>query len=175
MLKIKIFLLAIVAFVALPQVSSAYFTTEQTATKLDADTFLFTVTYKFGFLNREMRMPIGAVRGLKSDTTSPFAGFVILDEGKSVVTKGNTYSIVLSDAKVVDNEYYLPMGSSTTFTLVTVLNLTPEMVASAGTDDSLSLLMTALPFTMVKEGKDTPARVDPLELKKYATPELVIK
>lgn len=175
MFKIKIFLLAALVFVALPQSTFAYSTTEQTATKLDADTYLFTVTYKFGFLNRELKMPVGAVRGLRSDTTSPLAGYVIQDEGKSVVTKGNAYSIVLSDAKVEDNEYYLPMGKSATFTLVTVLNLAPGMVAEANADSSLSLLMTALPFTMVNEGKEVPGRVDPLELNKYVTPELSIK
>lgn len=173
MLKIKIFLLAVIAFVALPQVSSAYLTTEQTATKLDADTFLFTVTYRFGFLNRELRMPVGAVRGPASATT-PYAGYVIQD-GDRVVTTGDAYSIVLSDAKLVDGEYYLPTGKATTFTLVTVLNLTPDMLAKADNEAKLSLQMTSLPFTMVKEGKAFPARVDPLELKNYVTPELNIK
>lgn len=175
MLKIKIFLLAIVAFIALPQDTFAYLTTQQTATKLDSDTYLFTVTYKFGFLNRELRMPIGAVRGLESDNSSAMAGYVIQNEGKSVVTKGNAYSIVLSNAKVVDNEYYLPMGKAAYFTLVTVLNLTPEMMREADSDSGLSLLMTALPFTMVNEGKSVTSRVDPLELKKYVTPELSLK
>ncbi len=176
MLKIKkIFLLVIIAFVSLPQISSAYLTTEQTATKLDANTFLFTVTYKFGFLNRELRMPIGAVRGVSFGATSPFAGYVIQNDGKMVVTKGEAHSIVLSGAKVIDNEYYLPPGKASNFTLITVLNLTPEMIAVADEESRLSLLITSLPFTMIDKGKDIPARLNPSELQYYVTPELSIK
>ena len=175
MIKIKIFLLALVAFIALPQVSSAYGITEQTATKLDADTFLFTVTYRFGFLNRELRMPVGAVRNLPFDSTSTFAGYVVQNQENKVVTKGNAYSIVLSDAKVIDNEYFLPKGKAANFTLVTVVNLTPDMLAEANGDTTLAMMMTALPFVMVNEGKDNPAKVDPLLLKSYATPRLNVK
>ncbi len=175
MLKIKIFLLALIALVGLPQVSSAYFTTEQTATKIDEDTLLYTVTYRFGFLNRELQMPIGAVRGLEFGTTSPYAGYIIQDDEKNVETGGSAYSIVLSNAKVVGNEYYLPAGKSATFTLVTLLNLTPEMITPKDGDRDLSLLMTSLPFTMMKEGKAMPGRLNPSELQYYVTPELDIK
>lgn len=174
MFKIKIFLLVVVAFVALPQVSAAYFTTAQTATKLDADTFLFTVTYRFGLDGRDLRMPVLSRRGLSSALV-PYAGYVIQNDGKRTIEKGDAYSIVLSDAKVLGNEYFVPAGKVSTFTLVTVLKLTPEMIAVADEESKLSLLMTNLPFTMTEEGKDIPARLNPSELQYYQTPALSIK
>ena len=174
MFKIKILLIALFALAALPQVTFAYFTTNQTATKLDADTFLFTVTYRFGLDDRDLRMPIVSKRGLTSALV-PYVGYVIQNDGKRTVEKGDAYSIVLSDAKVLGNEYFVPAGKVNTFTLVTVLNLTPEMIEKADEESKLSLLMTHLPFTMTEEGKDIPARLNPSELQYYKTPALSIK
>ncbi|KXJ98177.1 MAG: hypothetical protein UZ19_OD1000776 [Parcubacteria bacterium OLB19] len=48
-LIISLFAMALV----LPQDASAYETTEQAAVRINDNTVLYTITYKFGFLNRE--------------------------------------------------------------------------------------------------------------------------
>ena len=119
------------AFVA-PSVSQAYLTTAQSAVDLGNGTALFTVTYKFGFLNREVYMPIAAKRNKEFDDNGTDAGYSILFKGKSEATAttsiltsstatatlnytvlpGKSKAMVLSDAKIKDGRYYLPKGKS---------------------------------------------------------------
>lgn len=153
-----------------PQASQAYFTTNQSATRLTSDTILFTVTYKFGFSERELYMPIGAIRGLAASKTSAYAGYTILNEDDEEVPIGTSNAIILTDRKeieVKDNQYYLPAGGSASFTLITLLTI-PEDEQTA--DLEIALEMSNLPFTMIKDGTVVLAQLNPSELQYYRTP-----
>lgn len=174
----------------MPSLTHAYLTTEQSAIDLGNGIALFTVTYKFGFLNREVYMPILTDRNKKFDGTGSDAGYSILFNGKneakattSVLTSdiataslnytilpGKSKAIVLSKAEIKDGRYYLPKGKSETFTLIALVDLTKTSLK-----DDVSLLMTSLPFTMMDKGKKIEARLNPSELQYYKTPEVDVK
>jgi hypothetical protein len=174
----------------LPTSSQAYFTTSQAATDLGNGSALFTVTYKFGFLNREVYMPIIASRNKDLGDKGLDAGYSILFDGETEakatsttlsnnnaqmqlnysVLPGKAKAIVLSEAQIKDGRYFLPKGKSGTFTLVAVV----DMSKVANTED-VSLLMTSLPFTMIADGKQAEARLNPSELQYYKTPEISLK
>ena len=173
-----------------PSVSQAYLTTSQSAVTVGKDTVLFTVTYKFGFLNREVYMPILADRNKQFDDKGTDAGYSVLFNGEnearastSVLTSdiatanlnytilpGKSKAIVLSNAEIKDGRYYLPKGKSGTFTLIALVDLSKTTLK-----DDVSLLMTSLPFTMVDKGKKIEARLNPSELQYYKTPEIDLK
>lgn len=155
-----------------PAVSQAYLSTAQSATRLTPDTILFTITYKFGFLNRELYMPIGAVRGLSASDVSPYLGYTIFTSAHATTSVGSTTALVLTndeDVEIKNGQYYLPKSKGALFTFVTVLTVPPEQRA---TDLDLSLQVTRLPFTLIKDGKELNARLNPSELKSYLTPEV---
>lgn len=166
--KLKLALgLFVFSCVISPVAAEAYFTTAQSATKLTDDTSLYTVTYKFGFLNRELYMPITAVRGLATSSPAFSVGYDLLTPTNTVVTSGFALGIVLTDdedVEIRDNAYYLPEGRSAEFTLMTVVRTTP------GAQEGTSLLMTHLPFTMIKGDEVIKARLNPSELQYYRTP-----
>lgn len=177
------------AFVA-PSVSQAYLTTAQSAVDLGNGTALFTVTYKFGFLNREVYMPILAKRNKEFTDTGTNAGYSILfndkNEAKATSSKvniedanvtlnytvlpGKARAMVLSTAEIKDGRYYLPKGKVGTFTLIALVDMSKSTIK-----DDISLLMTSLPFTMLDKGKIIEARLNPSELQYYKTPEVTLK
>ena len=150
-----------------PTLSHAYQTTSQTAVPYGNDKVLFTVSYKFGFLNRDLYMPISAVRGLDTTDTSGNLGYGIVAGGVIDAKIGRTTGLVLSSAEIKDGQYYLPRGKNGSFTLVVVMDSKPAL----NTKD-LSLLMTSLPFTMVEKGKSYQAFLNPSELQYYVTPKV---
>jgi hypothetical protein len=155
----------------LPLASEAYFTTAQSATRLTDDTMLYTVTYRFGFLNRELYMPIMAKRADGEAVKQYQAEYAILDEDDRAVTTGSSNAIVLTgdeDVTIKDGQYYLKAGKAAEFTLVALLTL-PK---TAQQDADLSLLVTHLPFTTVMAGTPLHAQLNPSELQYYRTPEI---
>jgi hypothetical protein len=175
---------------SLPTCTQAYLTTAQSSTDLGNGSALFTVTYKFGFLNREVYMPILASRSKDFTDTGMEAGYSILFDGETEakatstmisstnaqmqlnysVLPGKAKAIVLSDAQIKDGRYFLPKGKSGTFTLVAVVD-----ISKAANTQDMSLLMTSLPFTMIADGKRAEARLNPSELQYYKTPEVSLK
>lgn len=167
--KLKLVVGTFLLVLTLPNASEAYFTTAQSATQINQDTILYTVTYQFGFLNRELYMPIVATRDLATTSNEFKIGYSILD-GNTPTNLGTAYTVALSDdedIQIKNGQYYLPDKKSAKFTLVTLLKTSPELVAK---NPDLSLLVTNLPFLMVKDGQDIPARLNPSELKYYLTP-----
>lgn len=160
----------LVAFICLtPAVSEAYFTTMQNATKITENTTLFTVTYKFGFLNRELYMPIVTERGLQATSTKFSVGYDLVTEDDEVLNVGSTTAIVLSgdeDIEIKNGRYYLPQGKSAEFTFVALVTTPTGETAEA------SLLVTHLPFIMMKGDEEIAARLNPSELQYYRTPEV---
>lgn len=165
--KIKLILGVAALAIVLPQLSHAYSTTAQSATRLSDDTFLFTITYRFGFLNRELKMPIGAIRA-DADYRSPYTRYAVLADGEPS-TIGVSSAVVLSTASIVDNEYYLPEGRAADFTLAAIVKIPPKDTA---TPDQLSLGITALPFTMIDDGEEVLGSLTAEMLPAYKTPEL---
>ncbi len=173
-----------------PNVTQAYLTTSQSAVAVGKDTVLFTVTYKFGFLNRDVYMPILANRNREFTDTGTNAGYSILFDGKTAVTAssalatvedanvklnytilpGKAKAIVLSEAEIKDGRYFLPKGKTGTFTLVALVDMSKSTIKN-----DVSLLMTSLPFTMVDKGKKIEARLNPSELQYYKTSEVDLK
>ncbi len=168
--KMKLVLgLFVFSFLITPAAAEAYFTTAQSATKITADTTLFTVTYKFGFLNRELYMPIVTERGLQATSTKFSVGYDLLSEDDEVLNIGSMAAIVLADdedIQIKNGQYYLPQGKSAEFTFIALVT-TP-----AGETTDASLLITHLPFIMVKAGEEVPARLNPSEMQYYRTPEV---
>jgi hypothetical protein len=173
-----------------PSTSQAYLTTAQSATDLGDGSALLTVTYTFGFLNREVYMPILANRNKDFDDKGTNVGYSILFDNKTEskattttmssataqatlnysVLPGKAKAIVLSEAQIKDGRYYLPKGKSGTFTLIAVVDMSKSIIK-----EDISLLMTALPFTMIDDGKRIEARLNPSELQYYKTPEVNLK
>jgi hypothetical protein len=179
--------LVVLGVLSIPTPSQAYLTTSQSAVDLGNEMVLFTVSYKFGFLNREVYMPIAAKRNKDFSDVGTDAGYSILFDGKNdaqattskissgvtlnyTVLPGKARAIVLSDAEIKDNRYYLPQGKSATFTLVALVDM-----SNSEAKEDISLLMTSLPFTMIKDGAPIEARLNPSELQYYKTPEITLK
>lgn len=168
--KLKLTIGIVALLILIPNSSFAYFTTDQKATRLTAETFLYTVTYKFGFEKRELYMPIMAVRGLGFSTSSPLVGYQIMNGNKAISNLGVSNSIVLTknkDVVIKDNQYYLPSQKVAEFTLVTLLTI-PKELQTENLD--LSMLVTNLPFTMIQDGTPIKAQLNPSELQYYRTP-----
>ena len=173
-----------------PHGTQAYLTTAQSAVDVGNGTALLTVTYKFGFLNREVYMPIVAKRNKEFEDKGTDAGYSILFNGSNQATAttsiltsttssatlnytvlpGKSKALVLSEAEIRDGRYYVPKGKSGTFTLIALVDL-----SKTTSKNDVSLLMTSLPFTMVDKGINIEARLNPSELQYYKTPEVDIK
>jgi hypothetical protein len=163
-------LLAFFSFLS-PAITEAYFTTAQSATKLTDDTILFTVSYRFGFSDRELYMPIMAIRDTIGSTTQNTARYTILDKNDQALRGGTSNAIVLTDlakAEIRDDQYYLEPGEVATFTLVALLTIPAEEQPN----EKWSLLMSHLPFTTIKDGKALFQHLNPSELQYYRTPEV---
>ena len=183
-------MLSVLAIFVVPSVSQAYSTTAQSAIDLGNNKALFTITYKFGFLNREAYLPILASRNKNFEASGPNAGYTVLFNGKTEakvasstmqtndvnlklnysILPGKAKAIVLSDAQIKDGRYFLPKGKSGTFTLVAIVDM-----STIANKDDMSLLMTSLPFTMIDNGKRMEAQLNPSELQYYKTPTLDLK
>ena len=150
-----------------PKSSQAYRTTTQSARALDHTTALFTITYHFGFLNRELYMPIMAKRTNAVSATSTDTLFTLLDQSGSSTPIGLMNGLVLSNATIKDGQYYLPAGKAADFTLVAAVTV-PMSSSSA----NYALKITSLPFTMVDDGTKIAGALNPSELKYYVTPKI---
>ena len=169
--KLKLYTGFICLTLLLPSFSEAYFTTSQSAIKLNDSTVLFTVSYGFGLKDRDLLMPIYTERTefSKSEDTLSYS---ILNQG-TTTAYGKTVGVVLTkdeDVKVVDGQYFLPAGQSAEFTLISLLTLDEEL-----SDTDLSLLVTHLPFTMVVDEVSHQNQLNPSELQYYLTPSISTK
>lgn len=170
--KMKVTGLLFALFILLlPADSKAYFTTAQSATKLTDDTILYTITYQFGFADRELYMPIMTKRTDGAEAKQYLAEYSILDSSDVVMNTGISNALVLTSSTAVeikDGQYYLEPGEAASFTLFALLTIPAEQQ----TNEKYSLLMTQLPFTMIKDDKTTMSHLNPSELQYYRTPEV---
>lgn len=190
-MKLNIFFGALLfaAFIV-PSTTQAYSVTKTSATDLGNGYALFTVTYKFGFLNRDLYMPVLANRNTKFTETGSNVNYSILFDGQTKATAttstmnnsdlsvnlnysilpGKAKAIVLSKAVIKDNQYYVPRGTSETFTLIALVDMRSSTIKN-----NLSLQMTSLPFTLVETKKKIEARLKEAELASYKTSAVSLK
>lgn len=190
-MKLNIFFgVLLFATFIVPSTTQAYSVTNTTATDLGNGYALFTVTYKFGFLNRDLYMPVLANRNAKFTETGSNVNYSILFDGqtKAIATTsalnnndlsvnfnysilpGKAKAIVLSNAAIKDNQYYVPQGKSETFTLIALVDMRSSTIK-----DDISLQMTSLPFTLVAGRKQTEARLKEAELASYKTSPVTLQ
>lgn len=150
-----------------PTSAMAWETTEQSAVQLTEDTWLFQVTYRFAFLNRETILPILANRLATPDSTIPTVQYDIVDGAGNSLPGVRSTAIVLSETPLVDRQYFLPDATPGFMTLTAVVQLPPEQVATGG---EAQLRINWLPFTLIREGVPQPARVPATDLVAFRTP-----
>jgi len=157
------------AALAMPQATSAYSTTAQSVTKLTDNTFLFQVTYRFNFLNRDMRTPVLATRGSAMIPAAQHLQYSLRDAAGAVLTTGASAAIVLSDAVVQDKQYFVPERTPTHFTLFSIVQLSAAEVAAGGES---SLQIDQLPFTLIADDVEIAATVPAEDIGTHRTPAI---
>lgn len=167
--KMKLALFALCGLLIAPGTAAAYEVTDSSAQRLSDDTILFSVTYQFGFLNREMRMPIQAAYG--DDTHSNRVSYTI-NSGSETLENVVAPAVVLTsdeDVTIEDGQYFLPEGRNAQFTLYGFLRLAEDTPTNA-----LNLRITNLPYTMIDGSEEAIGVVLPDELPEYRTPSLTL-
>lgn len=162
--SMKLALFALCGLMLLPQSAAAYEVTDSQAYRLDDTTYLFTVSYKFGFLNREMATPIFATRSEADGTKVEYA-----IEVNNEPASGIMGAVVLTkdeDVVIEDGYYTLPRGRNAEFTLVGIVR-TETDVTSAG------LQITKLPYLTHDDGQTWLGGVTDEELLEYRSPIFV--
>jgi hypothetical protein len=161
--KIKTLLGTLAVLLLLPAMPvSAYEATGATATRLNDEYSLLTVTYRFGFLNREALIPMDArLGGVPKDYS---VGYALVDMKGATVPVVDAKAVVLSTAELRGREYYIPRGKNADFTLVAIVRTTKN------TD--LGLAITRLPFTMIDGDIAVRASAPGDKLGEYKTPLL---
>ena len=152
-----------------PVSASAYFTTSQSAILLNENTILFSIKYSFGMNNSSLQMPIGARQNVEFNAEGTYLGYDLLSDGQPL-SGAKVSGLVLSNAKIKDNEYSVPKGKAEEFQLVVIAQILDN---DFQLDHNLSLKVTSLPFTIVNEGAEYSNHLNESELRLYRTPEIV--
>lgn len=152
----------------LPATTQAFSVTNTSATDLGNGKALFTITYKFGFLNRETYMSIGALRSTSSK--NGYVNYELMTGKNEVLKAGQVAGLVLSNTQIKDNQYYLPKGKTAEFTLVTIAD-----VSDVKNHRDLALVITSLPFSMIEGPLTLGAGVAATELPAYRTKSITLK
>lgn len=152
-----------------PSSAFAYFTTSQTALRLNNETILYTVTYRFGTEKYDMLLPIAALRKGVSTQSTDHLEYSLLSGDKEVMAEGKSNAFVLSNAEIKDNQYFIPKGESRVLMLVALVNLPNE---NQNNVNKLSLQVSALPFVLNDGKKAFKNGLNPSELQYYITPEI---
>lgn len=170
MKKINISLGIVVAvFLSIvPQASQAYFTTEQTATKVTGSTAMYTIEYRFGLQNQDIYMPIVTQRELEIGSEEKKVGYSMREDAKAVRSDGVAVGIVLSNAPIVNGMYKISKGISRKMTLL--------VIYSAQTDSheaDYALQIDKLPYYVDMGGAQLEMRqLNSSEMQYYITPEI---
>lgn len=160
--------LFVVAILFLPTNTFAYKTTDQTAKRLTPTTAMYSITYVFGSPSRDLYLPIRTIRDGNDNSEVLSLGYEILEDKKTHTNAGETAALVFSNAKIVNNTYFIPAGSAAKFTLVGFLRTsvtTPEA--------DYALKVNGLPFTEYNRfGDRIDSALNESELSYYITDEI---
>ena len=146
-----------------PSLSEAYFTTNQSVQRINAENAVLTVSYKFGHDDKDMYLPTTAVRAgsVTADGTSLTYG--LYENGDDLKGNGVSQAVIISKAPVVDGMYKIAKGTVQTFTVLVLLS-TNESELEA----DYALHVDALPFKIETDVQ----KLNPSELQYYATKEV---
>lgn len=161
-----------VAFILVPGNIFAHAVIDQSAAKVNENTFIFQVTYRLNYLNYDTFAPILATHVREVATSSPYLQYSFVNTDGEKVNGVNSTAIVLSEAEIVGEQYYFADKDGSFFTLLSIVQLSPELTASG---DSLALQVDWLPFTLRKGGENQKVILFGPDLKNYKTPALDIK
>lgn len=152
-----------------PQTSSAFKTTDQTATKLSEEAAVYTISYAIGGFAETTYFPAFTERD--NITATNTLTFEILEDQETPTTTGTAIGIVTSNDLVFENGMYkLPPRRMGRFTL-TVLLITDQDTPEA----DYALKVKKLPFYRMDESQSNGLRSSGLtkgELSYYITDEL---
>ena len=163
-LLVNVFILLTI-FLAIPSISSAYFTTAQSEMKLGADSALFLIDFSFGTAQHEVQIPILATQSSETPKSDAVAYTIFDEDGNTAI--GTASAIVLSKASInKSGKYSVAKGLSQNFTLAVVF--TPTVVTKV---NEYRLQVTHLPFTF--DGTQE-LQLNPSELTYYTTDLLEI-
>lgn len=151
--------------VVLPHTSSAYFTTAQSAQKINEHTAVFAIEYEFGLTNEDIYMPIVTERGLSWKNKKHSVGYTLHDGNQNVTPQGNAFGLAVSNAPIVGDMYKIEKGKAQKMTLYIVLT-----TATTTPESRYSLQVDQLPF-YVDTGKKVweTRQLNPSELQYYTT------
>lgn len=164
------FLLAsvLVLTIAVATPAEAYRSFEQTTTKLNDTTILFTITFAFGTKTNEFFIPSLTNRNTPYLSDEDIVGYELLKNGTST-TSGTSHSIVLADLSVTEGEYRIPVASTGRFTFVSVVQFNEPILDT----DDYQIQITSLPH-YVGEARDR-RFVNEFELATFITPSLAVE
>lgn len=157
---------AVVAIVAcVPATTHAYYTTGQTAVKLDDHNALFIIEYTFSNLTNDLYMPTVSKRASASVSIDEKVAYTLTNKDKSVQTEGTALGAVLSGAPIVNGMYKIDKGTAHKLWLAVVVT-TPD----SSKETNYALQVTQLPYYL-DEGKNglLPLHLNPSELQYYVT------
>jgi hypothetical protein len=151
-----------------PCVTEAYFTTNQTATKINDMTALYSIEYAFGLEKRDIYMPVYAERGLLHASSAQKVGYSLREDGKEVTLQGTTIGMAVSKAPIVNGMYKLEKGKAQKMTLYVILT-----TSSTTLEMDYALQVDKLPFYVDIGKKDLQTQgLNPSELQYYVTKQV---
>jgi hypothetical protein len=159
--KMKPFLhLALVALFILPAKSEALTTSAQHAFKLSNTQALFVVEYDFGSRRSDFYLPLLA-NTKKTNNNLTYA----IERDGVVDDSIKSTAVILSPLSIKDNEYILPAGSSSKFTLVVIVETKPD-----DRDAEYRLNVAHLPYFFGPDRRPLTVHAD--LLKQYTPPSV---
>lgn len=152
MTKLKLFGATFVLTLAffMPASSHAYETVDQAAYQLNEDTYLFMVSYEFGYLNASAELSVAAMRGAGQSAAEPTVAYEIETAAGEVTHGGMAAAVVLSDAPIVDGTYQVNARDRKVFTLLVLY----QTDAAMEVDDSLAMQITKLTNVVERQNEE---------------------
>lgn len=161
----KLALFALCGLILLPQSAAAYEVTDSQAIQLDDNTYLFTISYKFGFLNRNMATPMFASNSPDSEDK---VGYQININGEPATGIQGAVVLTKSENVTENSSYYvLPERKNAIFTLVGIVRSDTEV-------KSADMIVTKLPYITNNGEESKLSGVTDEELLEYKSPTLLI-
>lgn len=161
-------ILTIALFSILPIGAHAYFTTDQSAFKLNERTAVYSIKYAFGLEDYDIYMPIFAERDLSWDANDKKVGYSMREDGVEAVAHGAATGLVLSGAPIVDGMYKIAKGAAQEMILFVILTIPEDTL-----EMDYALQVDKLPYYVDKGGDELHAlQLNPTELQYYITPEI---
>lgn len=162
-------IIIVVAFV-LPQGTQAYFTTAQSALKINDTHALFIIEYAFGLKKDDLRMPGVTERGLTWGSKEEKVGYTLRGKDGVITTEGKATAAIISKAPAADGLYTLEKGKAQKMWLAVLF----ETDKDAKVRDYV-LQVDSLPFYVDTGNKDLDVRqLNPSELQYYVTPSVTL-